>query len=308
MKTTELYRKYRPKKLADVAGQSSSVKVLRKLIARNKVPHSILFVGPSGCGKTTLARIMRKNVDCGLQDFTEVDCADFRGIDMVRGIRSQMGLSPISGSTKVWLIDECQKLTSDGQSAMLKMLEDTPEHVYFFLATTDPHKLLPTIRTRCTEIKVSLISSEEMTAVIERVLKAESKRISDEVIEKVVEKAEGSARKALVLLNQIIDLESEEDQMQALEKADTKAQAIELARLIIKPGSSWSAVTKILKNLDDDPESIRRLVLGYASSVLKGGGGLSKRALFLIDVFGNHFYDSGEAGLVAACYAVSTAK
>lgn len=302
----ELYKKYRPRKLSEVIGQESAVKVLARLLAKNNVPHAMLFIGPSGCGKTTLARIMRRKVGCGMQDFNEVNCADFRGIDMVREVRAQMQLSPISGSSKVWLIDECQKLTGDGQSAFLKMLEDTPDHVYFMLATTDPHKLLPTIRTRCTEIKVALLPPTKVKELISTVAKAEKVRISDEVSESITEKSEGSARKALVLLDQVINLESVEDQIEALQKADVKAQAINLARLLIQPRPVWKDVVKVLKNLEDDPETCRRLVLGYASSVLKGGGGLSKRACFIIDVFGQNFFDSGEAGLTAACYAVST--
>lgn len=303
----ELYRKYRPKTLDEVVGQESAVSVLTRMIKSDRVPHSILFVGPSGCGKTTLARIMRKKVGCGLQDFDEVNCADFRGIDMVRSIGSQMNLAPMSGRSKVWLIDECQKLTSDGQAAMLKMLEDTPDHVYFFLATTDPQKLLPTIRTRCTEIKVSLLSSEVTVSLLKDVSKKEGmKLVSLDVFDMIAEKAEGSARKALVLFHQVLGLSSEKEQIAALAKADTKTQAIQLARLLITPKPNWNEVAKILKNLDDEPETVRRIMLGYAGSVLLGNGKLAKRALFLIDVFGSNFYDSGQAGLIAACYAVST--
>lgn len=304
----ELYRKHRPTRLRDVYGQDGAVRMLLKLAKRGTLPHSLLFTGPSGCGKTTMARIMRKAVKCGRNDFYEVNCADFRGIDMVRDIRSRMALAPMGGESKVWVIDECQKLTSDGQAAFLKMLEDTPDHVYFFLATTDPHKLLPTIRTRCTEVKVSLLKEPDMQEMLKAILAKEGKSITDEVRDTLIDKADGSARKALVLLHQVIDLEGEEDQLEALSKADTKAQAIELARLIIAPRPSWTAVAKILASLDDDPESVRRMILGYASSVLRGNGKLAPRAFMLIDVFGTNFYDTGAAGLTAACYAMATAK
>jgi DNA polymerase-3 subunit gamma/tau len=306
---TELYRRYRPFRLRDLHGQESAVKMLYKLAKTARIPHCLLFTGPSGCGKTTMARIMRKAVKCGLNDFSEVNCADFRGIDMVRDIRSRMALAPMSGESKVWVIDECHKLTGDAQTAFLKMLEDTPDHVYFFLATTDPQKLLLTIRTRCTEIKVSLLKEKDMETLIEGVILAEkASPLSTDVMDQLIDKAEGSPRKALVLLHQIIGLEDEEDKLHALSKADTKAQAIQLARAIINPRPSWSEVVKILKTLEDDPESVRRLILGYASSVLKSGGKLSQRAFLIIDVFGSNFFDTGEAGLTAACYAVATAK
>ena len=106
----ELYLKYRPRKLSSIVGQESAVAVLNKLIEKGKIPHCILFTGPSGCGKTTLARIMAKKVGCVGEDLDEKNCADFRGIDMVREIRDRIGLVPIGGSARVCIIDEAQKL------------------------------------------------------------------------------------------------------------------------------------------------------------------------------------------------------
>ena len=155
----ELYKKHRPKNLKRVFGQSVAIGTLKPLIEAKQVPHSLLLTGPSGCGKTTLARILVKELKCAKADFMEVNCADFRGIDTVRDIRTRMMQAPIGGDCRVWLIDEAHMLTSAAQTAFLKMLEDTPDHIYFFLATTHPQKLLKTIKTRCTEIKL-----KEMTA------------------------------------------------------------------------------------------------------------------------------------------------
>ena len=154
----ELYKKYRPKNFKRIVGQPTITEQLTSMTRSNQFPHSSLFSGPSGCGKTTLARIMRNKLDCGDQDFQEVNCADFRGIDMVRDIRNRMNLAPIGGECRVWLIDEAHQLSSQAQNAFLKILEDTPSHVYFMLATTDPQKLIPTIRTRCAEFKVSSLN------------------------------------------------------------------------------------------------------------------------------------------------------
>ena len=306
----ELYRKHRPRKLSQVVGQATAVKTVERMLAKDAFPHATVFSGPSGCGKTTLARIVRKKLGCHPQDFDEINAAAERGIDMVRDIRMRMGLAPIGGNCRVYLIDEAQKLTSDAQSSLLKMLEDTPNHVYFMLATTDPHKLLPTIRTRCTEIRVSLIPDKEMLSVLADVCAEEKTEISKAVLSAVAEKAEGSARKALVLLGQVIGLESDEERLLAISKADMKAQAIQLARLLINPRCEWKAVVKILDSLEEDPESVRRMMLGYAASVLKRGGhpGITKRALLLIDLFKDNFFDSGNAGLVACCYAVSSER
>lgn len=306
--TTELYRVHRPKRFEDVKGQDDAVRILTNLVEKKKVPHAILFSGSSGCGKTTLARILAKKLGCGKNDFAEINCADFRGIEMVRDIRQRMGLAPIGGKCRVWLIDEFQSATKDAQNGILKMLEDTPPHVYFMLATTDPQKLLPTIRTRCTEVKVSPLTPKVLTTLVETVTSKEGVQLEEEVVERLVEVSEGSARKALVLLHQIIRIESTEDQLNAIVSTDSKRQAIEIARALINPRAKWSDVSKILKGVEDEPETIRHLVLGYAKSVLLGGGKLTPRAYLIINAFRDNFYDSKHAGLCVACYEVCSPK
>ncbi len=311
--SAELYKRYRPQKLSEVIGQENAVRTLLKLIEKKKVPHTILFRGPSGCGKTTLARIMRRELGCSKQDFTEVDCADFRGIDLVRDIKSRLGLAPMGGKCKVWLIDEIHKMTGDGQSALLKTLEDTPNHVYFLLCTTDPDKLLPTIRSRCTEVEIKMMKDSDLEKLLNQVLKAEKYGGKDEkywsgIVDSIVEKVEGSARRALVLLNQIIDLEGRKEMMKIISRFDTKNRSTVIARELLSPNPSWSLIAKLLRNTDHDPETMRRMILGYASAVILGGGRLARRALLIVDVFGDNFFDSGKAGLIAACYAVSQDK
>src|SRR5688572_25883760 len=140
----ELYKKFRPKTLKGVVGQEGAVSSLQSMIDKGRLPHTILFSGPSGCGKTTIARILKGILECSDLDFFEINCADFKGIDMVRDIRRYVGIPPLHGKSRVWLIDEAHQLTKDAQNAFLKLLEDTPKHAYFMLATTDPQKLLPT--------------------------------------------------------------------------------------------------------------------------------------------------------------------
>ncbi len=316
-KHKELYRKYRPAKLSEVVGQSSAVRTLKKFIKHKKVPHVMMFHGPSGCGKTTLARIMASELGASKQDFTEVDCADFRGIDLVRDIKSNIHLSPISGKVKVWLIDEVHKMTQDAQSALLKTLEDTPSHVYFLLCTTDPDKLLATVRTRCTEIRVNMMQEESLEELLIDVLRRENgmrmevdtvKKEWGKIIDAIIEKVEGSARRALVVLNQVLDLDSQRDMLKVINKFDTKNRATVIARELIQPKPQWGLISKLLRATDHDPETMRRMILGYSSAVLLGGGRLAPRALLVIDVFKDNFYDCGKPGLIAACYAVSQDK
>jgi DNA polymerase III gamma/tau subunit len=301
----ELYKIYRPKKLKDVIGQESAVSSLSKMIEKDTIPHAILLTGPSGCGKTTLARILSKKVDCGKMDLIENNCADFKGIDTIREIRSAMVSSPISGKSRVWIIDECHKLTNDAQNAFLKLLEDTPSHVYFILCTTEPNRLIKTIRTRCTEISVKSLSDKEIEKLISSVCKKEKIKLSEEVIDKIVDVSEGSARKALVVLHQIRDIKSKEGQLNAISSSISENQGITIARLLFNTKTKWKEIADVLKTIENnDAESIRWLILGYAKSVLLNGGNLSARAYQVIRVFQDNWYDCKSAGLISGCYEI----
>lgn len=299
----ELYKKHRPKLLKDLRGQDAAVKVINGFIKNNAIPHFFLIVGPSGCGKTTIARILQKKVGCGDSDFCEVDAASNGGVGVIRDIKSRMGMAPISGKARMWLLDEAHKLTSEAQGAMLKMLEDTPGHVYFILATTDPQKLLPTIKTRATTIVCKSLSDKDLEVVLQEVAAKEKKTFSEEVIGRIVEQSSGSARQALVLLNACMALDSVDDQLKAIKDADLEAQAIDVARKLLNPKVRWNEITPILKNLVGEPETTRRVVLSYMTSVMLGGGPLTQRAFQIADVFQHNFYDTGKSGLILACYA-----
>lgn len=300
-----LYQKYRPKTLKGVVGQDGAISSLQKMIEKGGVPHALLLTGPSGCGKTTVGRILKDVLECGDSDFIEINAADFKGIEMVRDIRRHAGLAPMDGKCRIWFIDEAGKLTGEAQSALLKMLEDTPVHVYFMLATTDPQKLIKTIHTRCSEVKLLALSTAALERVIQRVVDKEQMTLTEDVMAEIVEAAEGSARKALVILEQVGHLEGEADQIKAVQATSiNKDQAIELARALINPTVRWAEVASLLKELKDEPEGIRYLVLGYARSVMLGGGKLAPRAFAIIDVFSSNFYDSKAAGLAAACWEV----
>jgi len=298
-----LYQRYRPSTFKEVLGQPEVVNTLRKHLQVGTTPHAILFTGPSGCGKTTLARILRRALECDDVDFVEVNAADYRGIDMVRDIRQRVSMSPMAGATRVWLIDEVAQLTSAAQDSFLKLLEDPPRHVYFLLATTDPQKLKNTIITRCEEIKVKALSVKALERLVIQTIDAEEVTITGEVVDKIVDIADGSARKALVLLSQVIGEEDEEKQLRMLGQADSKQQAIDLCRLMLA-GGSWVKVAKVLKEIGDEPEQVRYMVLGYMRTVLLGGGAKSERAAEVIDRFQDNFYDSKAAGLALACWDV----
>lgn len=297
----ELHLEERPGSFKTVVGQPEATEQLVALAkTEGGMPHCLLFSGPSGCGKTTLARIVRKKLVCSEQDFFEVNAADNRGIEMVRNIQQRVGLAPIAGDTRVWLIDECHQLTADAQGAFLKLLEEPPRHVYFMLATTHPEKLRAAIRTRCTEIKVRALTEIETRGLVLRVAGDRDVQLDEEVVEKLAEVSEGSARKALVLLQQIMGLEKEK-QLTALQNADAKAAAIEIARSIMSK-KGWSSVATILAKCDEEPESIRWMVLSYFSKVALGGGAMAAHAIDVLECFQFPYYDTKKAGLILSCY------
>lgn len=302
----ELYKRYRPKTLANVHGQQCTISMLEGLLEKNQLPHCLLVHGPSGCGKTTLARILRRRLRCGREDYQEINSADFRGVEMVRDIRSYAPLAPLSGQCRIWVIDEAHKLTNDAQNAFLKLLEDMPKHVYFFLLTTDAQKLISAIHTRATEIRLRPLTEQELCVLLNQVANAEGVKISEDIVDEIALAAEGSPRKALVILDQVRHAPSAAQQRQMIQRAAlTKTETIALARALMNPQAQWPGVASLLKALkDEDVEEIRYLILGYARTVLLNGGRLAPRAFMILEVFGRNFYDAKHAGLAAACWEV----
>lgn len=299
----ELYRRYRPSKLSEVIGQEGALNILTPLIKKKRMPHFILLTGPSGSGKTTLARIIKKKLRCSDADFSE---RNVRKLPEVRAIRSKMHLAPMNGKSRVWLVDEAHQLTSESQNEFLKMLEDTPSHVYFIFATTEPQKLKHTIRTRATEIVLKKLQDKHIEFLIKQICDKEDVSIDEEVIEKITDTCDGSARKALVLLNKIKDVEPD-NQLECVSSfVPQEEAAINIARALFEHRVSWSSLKTHLQSITkEEAESIRYLVLAYATKVLLGKQKKSyTKAFDIITAFSENFYDSGMAGLVAACYEI----
>lgn len=298
-----LHIDHRPETLDEFMGNGFTVDALRQILLKKKTkqPRTFMFSGPSGCGKTTLARIMAKEMGAAGVDLVNADTASYRGIDTIRDIRKAMKLQPRSGIRRAWILDECHKLTNDAQNALLAALEEPPEHVIFMLATTDPLRLIGTIKNRCVHYTVRKLTDGEMRTLLKRIIKLEGIETGKGVLTKIVDVADGSPRQALQLLNKIGDLEKE-DQLELVEALDTiETQVIDLCRAIFQK-KSWKTVTGILRDLKPiaEPEEVRRAVLGYCSSILLSGK--NAQAFIVMDCFREPFYNTGWPGVVVACY------
>lgn len=212
-----LYRKYRPLKLSGVVGQEQVTRSLESTLKQGKVGHAYLFVGPRGCGKTSVARILAHEVN-GFKyeleddyvDIIEIDGASNRGIDNIRELREKVMIAPTAGKYKIYIIDEVHMLTKEAFNALLKTLEEPPEHAIFIMATTDAYKVPITITSRAAVYTFKLADSDIMFDYLKGVCEKEQIKITDEALKVIVKRGGGSFRDSLSLLDQISTLSDTE--------------------------------------------------------------------------------------------------
>lgn len=273
-----LYRKYRPSNFEEVVGQKYILETLENAISKDKVAHAYLFCGPRGTGKTSVAKLFAKAINCTSSDskpcnacencvkanegyhtdILELDAASNNGVDQIRDLIDKSKYLPTLGKYKVYIIDEVHMLSQGAFNALLKILEEPPKHLIFILATTESHKILPTIVSRCQKYNFNRVNKDDITNHLKYILKKENLDYEIEALEAIAELADGGMRDSLSILEQIIAYSNEKILKDTVMKVYGKANSetkYELVKAIVD--KNVNKIVKINKQIISDGVNVK---------------------------------------------------
>ena len=245
-----LYRKYRPSSLEELVGQPDAVQLISEQIKNNNLSHAYLFSGPRGVGKTSLARIIATTIGCDpVFDITEIDAASHNKVDDVRELNDSVNFIASSpGKKRVFILDEVHMLSNAASNAFLKTLEEPPEHVIFILATTEPERVIETIRSRTTQIAFKRIKNADIITSLEMISKAEKIKLSKDVLEYIANQSDGSLRDAINLFEQTFSTFGNKATMEQLYSILGKVTISDLLQILEAMGTQDTAsVLRVLR-------------------------------------------------------------
>lgn len=261
-----LHVKYRPKTFDEVLGQKAAVSALRRM-AETRKSQAFLLSGPSGCGKTTLARIAATAFGCSI---VEVDAATNSGIDAMRDIQEMMryrGFGEEAG--RAIIIDEAHGLSRQAWDSLLKATEEPPEHIVWFLCTTNPTKVPATVKTRFTTLPLKAVGESDLGELLDFVCEEEKIDILSDVGDLLIREAQGSPRQLLVHLELCRGVKSTREAKELLQRAVADEPTLALCRFLMRP-QSWATAMSIVKRLEgDNPEGTRIMIVNYFGAVMK---------------------------------------
>jgi DNA polymerase-3 subunit gamma/tau len=288
-----LYRKWRPQSFSEVVGQDPITQTVRNSVASGRVAHAYLFCGPRGTGKTSMGRLLAKAVNClepaegepcnscescqaylegRAMDLVEMDAASNRGIDEIRKLRDRVGLAPMAGRYKVYLVDEVHMLTAEAYNALLKTLEEPPPHIIFILATTEPHKVPATIISRCQRFDFHRLPLAAVVSRLEHICQQEGIQIELAALQEVARSASGSLRDAINLVEQLSNYYGSSPSLEQVRDSlglTADARGRQLVRHVLE--KDLSGGLKLIAAVRDDGVDMRqfqREVVSYLRALL----------------------------------------
>ena len=269
MSSKALYRKYRSKSLAEVVGQSHVTDILARSLAQDRISHAYLLTGPRGIGKTSIARILAHEINklpydenTHHLDIIEIDAASNNGVEDVRDLREKVQIAPVSASKKIYIIDEVHMLSKAAFNALLKTLEEPPEHAVFILATTDVDKLPQTIISRTQRFSLKAIAPTDAVTHLRHIADQEKIKIDDKALELIALRGEGSFRDSIGLLDQLTSLTDEKSGIteQLVEQFLGLAPINQVNQLLVAyEAKDLAAIVKLLD--DSDARGVQTSVL-----------------------------------------------
>jgi DNA polymerase-3 subunit gamma/tau len=278
MISQSFYNKYRPKNFSDIKGSKSS-EILNEQIKNNKTSHAYILAGPPGTGKTTLARVVAINlfgnnsiqtdliINDNHPDVYEINCAVNNGVDHIRENVVQLSrLAPTSGKYKIFILDEAQMLTNQAQTSLIKLVEEPPHYVKFFFCTTDPHKILRALHTRCQTFLMKKMTKANLVDLLSEVCHKEDLTYEESALSIIAEDSEGSPRTALSILEQVSVSQITEETVREILDRSPKHLSYDLCNSIID--KDYSQALRIIQSAHLEGRNLSNLIIESSSNFL----------------------------------------